>query len=210
MSYGLQPASLFGRLIAASDVEETLHTHVDRWIDVYLAEVERQHGIPVDTLARPRAFVVSGEENRNPEDQLPAITVEAPGTADLPMADGQGRYQVRFEVDLGIHVAASTGALRLAKLYGLALRALALQQPPDLLMGIDWTAERYPPMSLQGDRSIARAQVRLECHVPDVTNRFAGPTDPDYVDPGEGPSPEWPTAQTHDEDIVKVPIEEEP
>jgi hypothetical protein len=208
--YTPQPDSLYGRLIAASDVEEALKAHVDRYVGDYLNEVERQHARPVGTIARPRAFVVSGEEDRFPEDQLPAITVESPGTADLPMADGQGRYVVRWELNVGIHVAA-TRPLELAKLYGLALRALTVQQPPGLYMRVDWVAERYPPADRLGDRSIARAQVRLECQVPDVTNRHAGP--PDIAewpaDPGTPESPEWPVALTHEEQLEKTPIEED-
>ena len=206
MSFTPQPTSLYGRLIAASDVEEALKLHVDHWIDGYLNEVERQHGLDVGWIARPRAFVVHGEEDRYPEDQLPAITVESPSTADLPMADGQGRYTVRWQVNLGIHVAASSEAVRLSKLYALALRALAVQQPPPLYMRVDWTAERYPPLALIGDRSIARAQVQLEAQVPDVTDRHEGPID---LDPGGPDPPEWPIVITHDEPIDKVPIEED-
>jgi hypothetical protein len=208
VTYTPRPSSLYGRLISAVDVEQALKRRLDDRLGDYLAEVERQHGIVVGTLARPRAFVVA---ERFPEDQLPAIVVESPGTADLPLADGQGRYYARFELVLTIAVAASTGALELAKLYALALRALAVQQPSALFMGVDWINERYPRPDLAGGRTFYTAEVALEVQVPDVTNRHEGPPDepgwPD-VPPDSPDSPAWPTSTTADVELEKTPIDE--
>ena len=202
-----RPQSLYGRLIAGVDVEQALKARLDARLDDYLNEVERQHGLAVGALARPRAFVVA---ERFPEDQLPAIVVESPGTVDLPAADGQGRYAVRFELVLAIHVAAADGAIELAKLYGLALRALAVQQPAPLFMGVDWVNERYPRPELVGGRTFYTAEVTLEVQVPDVTDRHAGPPDgPGWPEDGGPDSPEWPVAATADTELVKVPTEEE-
>lgn len=207
ITYTPRPRSLYGRLIAGVDVEQAIKARVDARLGDYLTEVERQHGLTVGYLQRPRAFVVA---ERFPEDQLPAIIVESPGTADLPAADGQGRYAVRWEVVLTIAVASSTGALELAKLYALALRALALQQPSALFMGVDWINERYPRPELVGGRTFYTAEVALEVQVPDVTSRHEGPPDepgwPD--DPGGPDSPEWPVAQTADAELVKTPLDE--
>ena len=202
-----RPNSLYGRLIAAVDVEQTLKEHVDQYIDPYLNEVERQHGLVVGAIARPRAFVVA---ERFPEDQLPAVVVESPGTTDTPAANGQGRYSVRFELTLAIHLAASDGAIELAKLYALALRALATQQPPALYMGIDWVNERYPRPELVGGRSFYTAEVGLEAHVPEVTDRHAGPPANELGWPENGgpESPEWPVSETVETELVKVPIDE--
>lgn len=206
--YTPQPASLYGRLIAATDVEEALKARVDDRLDDYLNDVERQHGLAVGALERPRAYV---DDERFPEDQLPAIVVKSPGTADLPAADGQGRYAVRFELELEVHVAAAAGSMRLAKLYALALRALATQQPSALFMGVDWINERYRRGELVGGRTYNVGVVGLEVQVPDVTNRHAGPPDepgwPD-LDVGQPESPEWGVAQTAELELVKVPIDE--
>lgn len=208
VAYTPRPSSLYGRLISAVDVEQALKGRLDDRLGDYLAEVERQHGLTVGTLARPRAFVVA---ERFPEDQLPAIIVESPGTADLPAADGQGRYAVRFELVLTIAVAASAGAIELAKLYALALRALAVQQPSPLFMGVDWINERYPRPELVGGRTFYTAEVALEVQVPEVTNRHEGPPDepgwPD-VPPDSPESPEWPVAQSAETELVKVPNDE--
>ena len=206
VTYTPRPSSLYGRLISAVDVEQALKARIDARLDNYLNEVERQHGLAVGTLQRPRAFVVA---ERFPEDQLPAIVVESPGTTDLPAADGQGRYWARFELVLAIHVAASNGALELAKLYALALRALAVQQPSALFMGVDWINERYPRPELVGGRTFYTAEVTLEVQVDEVTDRAAGPPDePGWPEDGGPESPEWPVSESAETDVVKVPIDE--
>ena len=106
IAYTPRPSSLYGRLIAAVDVEQAFKARIDDRLDDYLNEVERQHGLAVGTLERPRAYV---DDERFVEDQLPAIVVKSPGTADLPAADGHGRYTVRFELELEAHVAAAAG-----------------------------------------------------------------------------------------------------
>jgi len=107
-TYTPRPRSLYGRLISAVDVEQALAARIALRMNDYLAETERQHGIAVGTIQRPRAMVVT---ERFPEDQLPAVIVESPGTADLPLPDGQGRYMARWEVVLTIAVSAAAGAL---------------------------------------------------------------------------------------------------
>ena len=207
-TYTPRPSSLYGRLISALDVEQALAARVTARFGDYLHEVERQHGLELDALPAPRAVLIAPE--RFPEDQLPAIVVGSPGTADLPAATGQGLYAVRWELVLTIHVAAADGALKLVKLYALALRALAVQQPSPLFMGVDWVNERYRPSNLVGGRSYCTADVTLEVQVPDVTDRHAGPPDdPDWpVDSGLPESPEWPVSQSADAELVKVPIDE--
>jgi hypothetical protein len=208
VTYTPRPSSLYGRMIAAVDVEQALKRRIDDRLGDYLGEVERQHGIVPGTIARPRAYV---DDERFPEDQLPAIVVKSPGTADLPLADGQGRYTARFELELEAHVAAGTGAMTLAKLYALALRELAVQQPSALFMGVDWISERYRRGELVGGRTYCVGVVALEVQVPDVTNRHEGPPDePGWPDPPpDSPdSPAWPTSTSADVELEKTPIDE--
>ena len=208
VTYTPRPNSLYGRLIAAVDVEQAFRARIDDRLGDYLAEVERQHGLAVGWLVRPRAYV--GDE-RFVEDQLPAIVVKSPGTADLPAADGQGRYGVRFELELEAHVAASEHPDELCKLYALALRALATQQPSALFWGVDWINERYRRAELVGGRTYYIGSVNLEVQVHEVTDRHAGPPDdPAWppIDSGGEESPEWPVSETADAELVKVPIDE--
>ena len=207
-TYTPQPSSLYGRLIAALDVEAALAARLVARFGDYLHEVERQHGLPIDTLPEPRAFLVAPE--RFPEDQLPAVVVSSPGTVDLPLADGQGRYAVRWELVVTIHAAAADGALELVKLYALALRALTVQQPSPLFMGVDWVREQYRPSNLVGGRTYCTADVTLEVQVADVTDRHAGPPDEaGWPEDGGPESPEWPVSVSVDAELVKTAIGDE-
>jgi hypothetical protein len=212
LAYTPQPLSLYGRMIAAVDVAEALRAQVAKHGDRYLNETERQHGLEVGWAQRPRALVIAPE--RFPEDQLPAIVIRSPGTAELPEPDGQGRYRARFELELEVGVAVSAGAFELASLYTVALRALILQQTPALggrhFMGVDWIRERFDDPTLIGQRTYYTGRVELEAHVDEVVDRHAGPPDEDgWPDNGGSVSPEWPVSESADVEVVKVPIGDE-
>jgi hypothetical protein len=208
------PPSAYGALVAASDVELALIAVVRTWIADYLAEVERQHGYPVGTLPLPRGWVISADIEKMPEDQTPTIIVGSPGLTDPPQADGQGRYAARWRVLLGVHLSArgNDNALRLARLYALALRALALQQQlldPELaVVRIEWRDERYDVLDSIDDRTVCTGVVELAVQVADVTSRQSGPLEPllPPLEPGEEPSPDspvWPTAVSADALVLK-------
>ena len=101
--------------------------------------------------------------------------------------------------------------MQLVKLYALALRALAVQQPSPLFMGVDWVDEQYRPSNLVGGRTYCTADVTLEAQVADVTDRHAGPPDePGWpIDSGQPESPEWPVSASADAELVKTPIGDE-
>jgi hypothetical protein len=203
-------ASAYGSLVAASDVEAAVVALGRKWIADYLAEVERQHALEVGSLPLPRAWVITSDVEKMPEDQTPAVVVSSPGLTDPPTADGQGRYTASWRLLLSPVVSArgNEHALRLARLYALALRALVLQQQvidPDLAaVRVEWRDERYDVLDSIDDRTVCVGLVELAVVVADVTSRHAGPLDP-LLGPGDlGPtSPSWPTATTADVDVDK-------
>lgn len=206
-------SSLYGELIAASDVEDSLLAMLGQYIDSYLAEVERQHFIEVGLLPRPRSWVRSGEVERFPEDQLPSVMVASPGLTDAPVADGQGAYLARWRVLVAVQIVARGNriALPLARQYALALRAACVQHQQ--LAGldvrrIDWVGERYDVLDSVDDRTVCVAQVELAVEVANVTSRNDGPLEPE-VPPGPD-SPSWPIARLAEVEIQKVPLEEKP
>lgn len=203
---------MYMRLVSASDVEAALMGQLERWIDSYMSEVERQRDMEVRTLPRPRSWVYSSAVEKFPEDQLPAVILASPGITDPPTADGQGRYSARWRVLVAAEVVARGNrvALGLARLYATALRATAIQQ--QALEGldvwrIDWMGERYDVLDSVDDRTVCVAQVELAVTVGDVTTRGAGPLEPEPP-PTEQPSPTWPVAETADIDIYLWPLEE--
>jgi hypothetical protein len=209
VSYVEQPLSLYGRLLSASDIEDALLDRLKFWVDDYLNEIERQHGLEVGSLARPRSWVVSSELEKFAEDQLPAVLVASPGTTEVPFADGHGRFVASWQIEVGVHIAAATNrhALRLARLHALALRAVSLQQVPEIFMRLDWMGERYDTLESVSDRTICTAHVLLEAQLADVTTRNAGPpAEPGWPSDGGPTSPEWPIAVEHDVELHKDPI----
>jgi hypothetical protein len=202
----------YGALVAACDVELALVELAQLWIADYLADVERQHGLDVGYLPLPRAWVVSSEVEKMPEDQTPAILVASPGLTDPPRADGRGDFTARWRVLCAVHLSArgNTIALRLVRLYTLALRALFMQQQSLdglALRRIDWLDERYDTLPSIDDRTVCTGLVELAVEVASVTQRHAGPLAP-IIGPGHlGPdSPTWPTAELVETSVDKAPL----
>jgi hypothetical protein len=185
--------TIFGTIVAASDLESALLEQLRRWLPDYLAEVDRQHGQPVGTTPKPRSYVVSSELERMPEDQTPAVIVRSPGTLEPPDVDGRGVYSARFTIDAGVHLSArgNTHALRVARVYTSGIRALLVQQ--QLLDALD---ERVVVLAYTLDDVVTRGAGPLEPTVP--------PTPPDQTPPPI--APDWPTAETVDSDITKEPV----
>ena len=205
--------SVYGPLVAASDVEDALLGALGAWLPSYLYELERQHGMEVDSLPVPRSWVRSAEVEKFPEDQLPCVMVASPGLTEAPLADGRGQYTARWRVLMAAEISARGNrlALVLARLYATGLRAIAVQQQvlePLDLRRVDWMGERYDVLESVDDRTVCIAQVELAVEVAGVTDRNTGPLLPEASPSPD--SPTWPVAQTAEVEIQKVPLEEEP
>ena len=207
------PVSAFGPLVAASDVEAAVVSQLRKWLVTYLAEIDRQQRQDVGTMPPPRSYVISSDVERMPEDQTPAVIVVSPGLSDPPRPDGGGAFVARWQINVGAQLSArgNEHALRLARLYALALRALLVQQ--QALDGlavrrIDWLSERYDELDSIDDRTVCVAVVELAIEVADVTTRHAGPLEPLLPpEPAPGPdSPTWPLAETADVTVTKEPL----
>jgi hypothetical protein len=202
MSTAATRPSAFGPFVSASDVELALLEHVQLWLADYLAEVDRRYDDDVGTLPYPRGWVISADVEKMPEDQTPAIVVASPGLLEPPRSDGAGYYTARWSMTVAVALSARGSlALRLARRYALALRALLVQQQTlddELVVRrIDWLDERYDVLESIDDRTMSVATIELAVEIADVIARDQGPTTP-TVTPGEQ-SPTWPTA-----DIVDV------
>jgi len=203
------PATIFGRIITGGDVERWALALTRKWFSTYLAESERQHGIVAGTLPRPRAIVLGPSFDKWPEDQVPAVIVTSPGTADLPWRDGDGLYRARWTLEPGVLCSARTQAEShdLAALYGGALELLFLQRPSldGYANGVAWLGIRYDDLGYDDTRSLYAARVQLVVEVADVAQSLAGPTTPDEpLDPDTDPWPAWPLVQTVELDVEKV------
>jgi hypothetical protein len=207
-------ASLFGQLVGASELELALVEQLRMWLPDYLGEVCSQRGEPVDFLPYPRSFLVSGDVDKMPEDQTPACIVRSPGTSgELPVAVGNGAYTAQWTIEVAMHLSARGNmlALRLARMYALAMRALLLQQQlldehdsSVVVRRVDWIGERYDELDSIDDRTVCTGVVVFAYELADVTTRGAGPLEPSSPIPPD--SPVWPTSEHVISDITKEPI----
>jgi hypothetical protein len=207
VSVTVDPRSVYGPIILASDVEDAIRDVLRDWIDSYLWEIERQHGMEVGGLESPRSWVTSAAIEKFPEDQLPCVVITSPGTTDAPAADGQGLYRVHWRIDVATQAAAAGNriALRLARLYTAAMRAICVQhQNSGLARRVDWLGERYDVLDTVDDRTVCIGVVSLRVEVYDVTNRNAAPDEPEPQPSPE--SPLRPIALTRDAEIVQWPL----
>ena len=209
--------SAFGALVSASDVESAVQAQLELWLPDYLAEVERYHQLAVGDLPRPRSWVQSSEVEKFPEDHLPAWMVASPGLIRPPDADGSGTYTATWRITVATMcgVRGNRLALRIARLYALANRALLLQQQtlPGLdTHRIDWLDERYDQLPSVDDRTVCISEVELAVSVSGVTSRHQGPLEPIFP-PGSHPGPDspvWPTATSTDIQTELVPLTPDP
>lgn len=216
-------SSLFGRLIGAGQVEDAIVGVLRVWMRTYLNEVERQIGETPGEIASPRSYRISGDVEKMPEDQTPCVIVTSPGTRDLPLVNGARQYEAQFQIETSVVVSARGGmetggsprALRLARMYALAMRACIVQQADDdsILFRRDWLGEDYDVLDSIDDRTICVGRVTFSIEVPDVTTQDAGPVYPLGPPPEDSPepeSPEWPIAVEADVEVVKTPLDQLP
>ena len=99
---------IFGQLVAFSDVENAMMSHIQYWMDTYLAARERLNGIAPGSIARPRSYIVRQVFDALPgEEQTPLIVVVSNGTVAPPRRFGTNIWSA----DLGMSVTAVTFAV---------------------------------------------------------------------------------------------------
>lgn len=202
--------SIFKPIVTRQEVEMAALNTLKLWFDTYLAEVERQKGLDVRQLPRPRSYIRKNEFDRWPEDQIPAIIVISPGLVGPPSGTGSGSF--RGDWQLGVAVITegqdNDNTRDLVGYYTAAIRALILQRPSlgGFAMGVTWEDERYDDISdTEVGRTMASGQVVFQVTVEDLVSTKAGPVTPDTppVTPPDD-SPTWPIATTVTADVQIV------
>lgn len=198
--------SIFGRIVSAADVEDAAIALLQKWSSTYLSEVERQHDIAVGALPRIRSWSTVNTFENWPADQLPAALLISTGTIDRPQRVGGGQYRARFALGVAV-VCASNNAQRsnsLAKLYIAAHRNVLVQRPSLEIggRGTDWLGDDYTDLPPEDGRFLSAGMAEFVVEIDDVATANAGPTTPDApLDPDTDPWADWPTVQTHDEQV---------
>lgn len=174
---------VYGPLVSASDVEEGVIAHLRLWLPAYLREVDRRYDIEEPGLPSIRSYSTVNEFKKWPEEQIPAVIVISPGTDGEPKREGDGTYRTKWTVGTAVVVSARDQAStnRIAKLYGLAVRAAILQHQKlgELnAESVEWNAERYDNVRRESNRTIAAANLIFGVQIRGTINSLAGPIVP--------------------------------
>ena len=223
-TFAPDPNTVFKPIVSAFEVEYAIAQCVRVWIRDYLAEAERQRGLPVGQLPWFRSIVPGADASKWPEDQLPALIVVSAGTDPGPggrlEVHADGGYVQRWRVDCVCEVSArgNRQAQYLARVYAAHVGAMLVQQAlraPGPLEGgvvslrkLDKIGERYDLRDWTVDRTRCAGVVHLQVEVADVLHGAPwGPRVPRYepTDPTVDPPPEMlaPIVQTADVDVDK-------
>lgn len=210
------PRTAFAPIVSAFEVERSIAELARVWIRDYLAEVARQRGLDPDAFPAFRSIVASARQQRLLEDQLPTLILASPGIVPLTTghveARGSGAYTARWRLDAGAIVSArgNRQAVKLARFYAAAIRAMIVQQATDPrwalvpVRRVDWTGERYDELDSTADRTLCSGVANFIVEVPEATNWLEGPTEPTYPR-----SAELPEVDRVNVTVTKFPEDEE-
>lgn len=193
--------STFGTWLAPRQVEQALIDHCLKWGVHYIAEAERQFGIPARSLPVPERgqyTTVRDEFEKWPEDQTPVVLVIAPGLRGEPRREAD--RTLTAPVGLGLGVVASIPGFEgmgaeVAQLLGLSLRNLILTLPPEGIEveAVDIVDERYGDIPSDKSRSMGAARfvfnywVRNWADLKARPKKLADPLDDPYAVPEDWP-----------------------
>lgn len=181
-----------GDMIDASQVEQAVEDTIRLWATTYLAELERQRGLPARTLKPPRDYLKLNEFDPSNPITLPACVIVSPGMTEPPVKGGQGKYTATWGIVVGIIVSANTqeNTMILAKRYCAALRTMLLQQKSlgGFASGNRFLEEGYDEIPSSETDTMVAATLGFEISVDDVSTASRGLSVPP-ADPYAAPSP---------------------
>ncbi len=190
--------SVFGDIVEGGAVERATEETLKKWIDTYLAEVERQSERLAGSIQRPQSWLNVADFNKF--QRLPCIMIISPGLSDVPVRDGDGYYRATWTLGIAAILTARTkgAALSLSRAYGAAIRGVMLQHRSleGHAKGVSWLDERYDDLP-DDTRILTAVRLVFDIELDKITSTKEGPTDP--VPLAGSPPPEygnWPVANT--------------
>ena len=212
------PESIFAPIVPTTVIENAIIATIALWGPSYLAEVERQSGLTVGSLERPRAVAAAFDLENWAEYQSPSVVISCPGVLGEPEKHSQGRYSGWFPFKVGAYVVEQDEpSTRIsAQVYQAALEALIAQQGAFGDNGATetiWTARdiHLPDIT---DRTQALAVSDFKVWIQSIVSAADGPLipaeppgPPGTPEPGnEAPYPPWPEVLTTNITVTGEPI----
>lgn len=197
----------FGPLIGPWDVEQAVIAAIQAWLDTFLNEIERDHGITPRTLPRPPApaSVYGGPDWLNvTQENIPAVIVKVlpSGPPEKSASSGYGQW---YEVEVGSHIVDGDATVleehqvrMWAGFYATAVAALLIKEPiADFVIDVDLTASPSVELPEAEIRRYARGLCTVRIMVKPTLQEGPGPLEPDPAPVPDGPDPttpgDWPT-----------------
>lgn len=157
-----------GRSESGRKIEQAAIDTAVKWGTTYIADAERNHGIPPMSVPVPGkgSFTTVGSVfEKWTEQAMPAVMVIAPGLGGDPRREADRTYTAPINIGIGI-LASSTfeGAGReIAQLIGAAFREMFLEVPLVGLEGrideIEYRDERYNDIPSRGEYNLGSARL---------------------------------------------------
>lgn len=178
-----------GTLFSPHLIEEGALSALQRWLPLYVEEVEAQYGDKLPGIAS--WGLVDEDDERWPEQALPALIVVAePVTQAERYAGGWSRASWPFRVVVIVEHPERVWARKIAQMYGAAIRGALVQRRSLGAAGrvADWTGESNPFEATQS-RTQAASQNFFLVQQDEVVNWQMGPKGDVAPDspPGEDP-----------------------
>jgi hypothetical protein len=174
-------------VVDRSIVEHNVVTHLQTWMESYIAAIERFHQLPARVLPLPKSWRIKQEFARNPQDTLPMVAVVSTGLnpGKPPRRDGDGTMKAWWVIAVGAVVSAGTDqdAKDLSGYYGAAIRMIMTAMPElgGWASGVEWSDEKYDDWPPILEQMISSARLVFTVEVEDVINVFEGFRGPDGV-----------------------------
>lgn len=180
---------VFQRLLSASQIEDAVKSTLQTWFPTYLREVEKQMGLPANTLVTPENYTNRNSFQGEAGEELPKIVVITPGIIGPPIKKGNGSYTATWRVGVGIATGAPDEETTntWVKAYAAAARGLLLQETLELeptgAVDVVWTDEAFDDVPIASlIRLVKAASLYFSITVPNMVTRKAGPLVPDESD----------------------------
>lgn len=197
-----EPSEIFGPLFVPKRLEKAALLTLYEWLPTYMEQVRlaEEYG-PIRGIRS--WLVLSDVQDRFVEDQLPALTVESPGTRDEPEAKGDGSISAEWDLGVVIEFAAPNlgEAREIAQMFSTAIWGVLLQRRGlgDLeAAGVRWLGAEMDVV--EGPQSRTRFVVAnaFAVDIDDVVNWQDGPATPT---PPEEIASDWPTVEAFEIEI---------
>jgi hypothetical protein len=192
----------FGRLIAFTDVEDLVIGHYKLWMHTWLCARERKLSLPINTIARPRSYIVKQTFTALPgEEQTPIVIAVSDGFSGEPERRGTGVHDAYFRFGIAAMCMGSGHSARLmcghyqAALAGIALRNRSIDG--GTVQFSDFVNLRIEDLDEEAvGRSLAAVRMEVVYKVPGFVSERPAPTLIVPPPDPEDPQPDDPEVET--------------